>query len=76
MSDHIYRGLPVNPAPFTSSNPIDLRGNSLDFSTLSITQGHGDSDGLADDVIITGNGQTIMLLNTQRALISASDFLF
>jgi serralysin len=53
-----------------------LRGNALSFSTLSITQGHGDSDGLADDVITKGNSQTIMLLNTQKALIGAADFLF
>ncbi|KLK93785.1 calcium-binding protein [Microvirga vignae] len=55
---------------------IDLRGNALSFSTLSVTQGHADGDGIADDVIIKGNGQTIMLLNTQKALIGAADFLF
>ncbi|WP_304611094.1 CAP domain-containing protein [Microvirga sp. ACRRW] len=55
---------------------IDLRGNSLNFSKLSIKQGHGDGDGIADDVIITANGQSITLLNVQKALIGASDFLF
>jgi len=55
---------------------IDLRGNSLSFSALSIAQGHGDTDGVADDVLIKGNGQTIVLLNTQKALIGAADFLF
>lgn len=55
---------------------IDLRGNSLDFSALSIRQANGDSDGLADDVIITAKGQSITLLNLQKALIDASDFLF
>jgi len=55
---------------------IDLRGHSLKFSALSITQGNGDSDGLADDVIIKAGGQTITLLNVQKAMISAADFLF
>jgi len=55
---------------------LDLRGNSLSFGALSITQGNADSDGIADDVIIKGHGQTIMLLNMHKALISAADFLF
>ncbi|WP_243371398.1 CAP domain-containing protein [Microvirga solisilvae] len=55
---------------------IDLRGNSLSFAALSIKQGHGDTDGYADDVIIKGNGQTIILLNMKKALISSADFLF
>ncbi len=55
---------------------IDLRGNSLKFSKLSIKQGNGDGDGIADDVIIKANGQSITLLNVQKALIGASDFLF
>jgi Ca2+-binding RTX toxin-like protein len=55
---------------------IDLRGNGLSFSKLSIVQGNADSDGRADDVIIKANGQSIALLNIQKALIGASDFLF
>jgi serralysin len=55
---------------------IDLRGNSLSFSSLSIAQGHGDSDGVADDVIVKSNGQTIVLLNMQKTLVGATDFLF
>ncbi|KFG69190.1 CAP domain-containing protein [Microvirga sp. BSC39] len=55
---------------------IDLRGNGLSFRELSIAQGHGDSDGRADDVIIKANGQSIALLNVKASLIGASDFLF
>ena len=55
---------------------IDLRGNGLSFRELSIAQGHGDSDGKADDVIIKADGQSIALLNVKVSLIGASDFLF
>lgn len=55
---------------------IDLRGTGLSFDGLSITTGNGDTDGIADDVIIKGNGQSIALLNVKAALVSASDFLF
>lgn len=55
---------------------IDLRGNGLSFRELSIAQGHGDSDGRADDVIIKADGQSIALLNVKASLIGASDFLF
>lgn len=55
---------------------IDLRSNSLSFRSLSIKQGDADKDGKADDVIIKANGQSIALLNMQKALIGASDFLF
>jgi serralysin len=55
---------------------IDLRGNGLSFDMLSITTGNGDTDRIADDVIIKANGQTIALLNMKAALIGASDFLF
>ncbi|WP_457093301.1 CAP domain-containing protein [Microvirga sp. P5_D2] len=55
---------------------IDLRGNGLSFDMLSITTGNGDTDRIADDVIIKANGQTIALLNMKAALINASDFLF
>ncbi|WP_134496388.1 CAP domain-containing protein [Microvirga pakistanensis] len=58
------------------SDRIDLRGHSLSFSALSITQGNADSDGRADDVFIKANGQTITLLNVQKAMIGAADFLF
>jgi Ca2+-binding RTX toxin-like protein len=55
---------------------IDLRGNGLSFRELSIVQGHGDSDGRADDVVIKADGQSIALLNVKVSLIGASDFLF
>lgn len=55
---------------------IDLRGNGLSFGELSIARGHGDSDGVADDVIIKADGQSIALLNVKVSLIGASDFLF
>lgn len=55
---------------------IDLRSNKLSFAALSIKQGHGDKDGVADDVIIKANGQSIVLMNIQKAMISATDFLF
>lgn len=55
---------------------LDLRGNSLNFSALSIAQSNADSDGLADDVLIKAGGQTITLLNMQKAMIGAADFLF
>lgn len=59
-----------------SSDRIDLRGNGLSFKELSITKGHGDSDGVADGVIIKADGQSIALLNVKLSLIGASDFLF
>ena len=55
---------------------IDLRGNGLSFGELSIARGNGDSDGVADDVIIKADGQSIALLNVKVSLIGASDFLF
>ncbi|MBF9194494.1 CAP domain-containing protein [Microvirga terrestris] len=55
---------------------IDLRGNGLSFRELSIARGNGDGDGVADDVIIKADGQSIALLNVKVALIGASDFLF
>lgn len=55
---------------------IDLRGTGLSFASLSITAGNGDTDRVADDVIIKANGQSIALLNMKAALISASDFWF
>ncbi|MBM6580762.1 carboxypeptidase regulatory-like domain-containing protein [Microvirga sp. BT689] len=55
---------------------IDLRGNGLSFGELSIARGHGDGDGVADDVIIKADGQSIALLNVKVSLIGASDFLF
>jgi serralysin len=55
---------------------IDLRSNGLTFGKLSIAQGHGDGDGVADDVIIKADGQSIALLNVKASLIGASDFLF
>ena len=55
---------------------IDLRGNGLSFRELSIAKGNGDSDGVADDVIIKADGQSIALLNVKASLIGASDFLF
>ncbi|MGF9761437.1 CAP domain-containing protein [Microvirga sp. 0TCS3.31] len=55
---------------------IDLRGNGLSFRELSIAKGHGDSDGVPDDVIIKADGQSIALLNVKVSLIGASDFLF
>jgi Ca2+-binding RTX toxin-like protein len=55
---------------------IDLRGNGLSFGELSIAQGNRDGDGVADDVIIKADGQSIALLNVKVALIGASDFLF
>ena len=59
-----------------SSDRIDLRGNGLSFKELSIAKGHGDSDGVADDVIIKADGQSITLLNVKLSQIGASDFLF
>ncbi len=59
-----------------ASDRIDLRGNGLSFKELSIKKGHGDSDGVADDVIIKADGQSIALLNVKASLIGASDFLF
>jgi len=55
---------------------IDLRGSSLDFRALSITQINADSDGRVDDVIIKANGQSITLLNMQKTMLGAADFLF
>jgi Ca2+-binding RTX toxin-like protein len=55
---------------------IDLRGTGLSFRELSIAKGHGDSDGVADDVFIKADGQSIALLNVKVSLIGASDFLF
>lgn len=55
---------------------LDLRGNDLSFSDLSIAKTNGDKDGVADDVIIKVDGQSITLLNTKVAMISATDFLF
>jgi len=55
---------------------IDLRSNGLSFRELSIARGNGDSDGVADDVIIKADGQSIALLNVKASLIGASDFLF
>ncbi len=55
---------------------IDLRGNGLSFGELRIARGNGDSDGVADDVVIKVGGQSIALLNVKVALIGASDFLF
>ncbi|MXQ10289.1 CAP domain-containing protein [Microvirga makkahensis] len=55
---------------------IDLRGNSLNFGALSITQVNADSDGRADDVIVKANGQSIALLNIQKAVMGVTDFLF
>ncbi len=59
-----------------NSDRIDLRGNGLSFKELTITKGHGDKDGVADDVIIKADGQSIALLNVKMSLIGASDFLF
>lgn len=55
---------------------IDLRGNALNFSALSITQVNADSDGRVDDVVVKAGGQTLTLLNMQKAMIGAADFLF
>lgn len=55
---------------------MDLRGNGLTFGELSIARGNGDRDGVADDVIIKADGQSIALLNVKVALIGASDLLF
>ncbi len=55
---------------------LDLRGTGLSFEALSITTGNGDTDRIADDVLIKANGQTIALLNRKAALIGAEDFLF
>jgi Ca2+-binding RTX toxin-like protein len=64
-------------ADFTNgSDRIDLRGNGLSFGKLSISKGNGDSDGVADDVIVKAAGQSIALLNVKTSLIGASDFLF
>ncbi len=59
-----------------NSDRIDLRGNGLSFKELSIAKGNGDSDGVADDVIIKADSQSIALLNVKMSLIGASDFLF
>ncbi|MBD2746538.1 carboxypeptidase regulatory-like domain-containing protein [Microvirga sp. BT688] len=50
---------------------IDLRGNGLSFGELSIARGNGDGDGVADDVIIKADGQSIALLNVKASLIGA-----
>jgi len=64
-------------ADFTNAvDRIDLRGNGLSFGKLGIAQGNADGDGMADDVIIKANGQSIALLNVKAALIGATDFLF
>jgi len=55
---------------------IDLRGNSLNLGALSIAQINADSDGRTDDVLIRANGQSITLLNMQKAMMGAADFLF
>jgi Ca2+-binding RTX toxin-like protein len=55
---------------------IDLRGNGLSFRELSITRSNGDGDGVADDVIIKADSQSVALLNVKASLIGASDFLF
>jgi serralysin len=55
---------------------IDLRSNGLHFGDLSITKINGDTDGLADDVLIKAHDQSITLLNVKMSLIGASDFLF
>jgi serralysin len=57
------------------SDHIDLRGNGLSFNDLSISQSNADSDGVADDVIIKADGQSIALLNVKLSLIGASDFV-
>jgi Ca2+-binding RTX toxin-like protein len=59
-----------------ASDHIDLRGNGLSFSELSIRKFNADSDGKADDVLIKADGQSITLLNVKLSLIGASDFLF
>src|SRR5215208_2812154 len=55
---------------------IDLRTSGLSFAELSILQRDTDRDGHVDDVLIRGNGQSIMLLNENAAGIGVSDFLF
>jgi Ca2+-binding RTX toxin-like protein len=59
-----------------ASDHIDLRGNGLSFSELSISKVNADSDGRADDVVIKADSQSITLLNVKLSLIGASDFLF
>jgi Ca2+-binding RTX toxin-like protein len=54
---------------------IDLRTTGLSFDELSILQRDTDRDGRVDDVLIRGNGQSIILLNEKAAGIGASDFL-
>jgi serralysin len=54
---------------------IDLRGNGLHFGDLSIAKIDGDTDGVADDVLIKVHDQSITLLNVKMSLIGASDFL-
>jgi Ca2+-binding RTX toxin-like protein len=54
---------------------IDLRWTGLSFGELSVTQRDMDGDGVIDDVLIRGNGQTVTLLNENASGIGASDFL-
>jgi serralysin len=55
---------------------IDLRSTGLTFAALSVAQRDMDGDGRIDDVLIRGNGQSIILLNEKASGIGASDFLF
>jgi serralysin len=55
---------------------IDLRSTGLSFAALSVAQRDMDRDGRIDDVLIQGNGQSIVLLNEKVSGIGASDFLF
>jgi Ca2+-binding RTX toxin-like protein len=60
----------------TGIDKIDLRATGLSFRELSIQQRDGDRDGVADDVLVSGNGQQILLLDHAASALRAADFLF
>lgn len=64
---------------FSGNDRIDLRNDGLTFSELTFELTDADSDGSTDDLLIKftqGDLGEIALLDTSRAEVTQSDFLF